>query len=64
MSIYTSIQGVNEIEMGYINKIVREDGEVLFTRKISIQYAPDQRMELTLYSEDEDSFLISLLAER
>jgi hypothetical protein len=57
MSIYTSIHHVNKIEPGDIDKVVREDGKVFYTRKISIQYAPDQRMELTLFSENEASWL-------
>lgn len=57
MSIYTSIRDVNKIELGDINKVVREDGKVFFTRTLSIQYEPDQRMELTLYSENEASWL-------
>ena len=57
MSIYTGIHHVTKIELGDINEIVRNDGKVIYTRKISIQCAPDQRIQLDLFSEDEASWL-------
>jgi hypothetical protein len=57
MSISTSIFDVNKIDLGDIEEVVGKDGEVYYTRKISIQYAPDERMELVLYSDDGSSWL-------